>query len=116
MTDKPLTWAEFVKKYKPKDGNKFLDDRGNEWEYLIHGSYVFKSDNIGITEDYAHRLTCPLIPPKQARKMWPCLTKVGNSFFASRELFASEEQAKVHGNFYAWPAVPNADGSYSIEE
>ena len=118
MTDN-LTWAEFADKYKPKDGDKFLDERGNEWEYLLHGVYVFESDNIGITVEYAHRLTCPLIPPKAKKKMWPALCLNSFGYWVTDKVFPDEKQAKYilgTNDFVSWPAVPNADGSFEVPE
>ena len=122
MTEK-LTWAEFAEKYKPKDGDKFLDDRGNEWVlkdssfhcFQCKGASVYWPGCLGKT------LTCPLIPPKQKIKQWEALVQRDKGHFWRRSelLFTSEAQAK---SFFPtchrviWPAVPNADGSYEVPE
>jgi len=115
MTDN-LTWAEFADKYKPKDGGKFLDDRGQEWFFK---EKCFSTPKCWIAIGGAGQiLTCPLIPPKQKRKMWPALTKGGICFEITEQIFESEQQAKDYcdHDFISWPAVPNADGSFDVPE
>lgn len=118
MTEK-LTWAEFVEKYKPKDGDKFFDDRGNEWVYL-KGWFNHQKASLEASVS-GSILTCPLIPPKQKIKQWEALVQRDKGHFWRRSelLFTSEAQAK---SFFPtchrviWPAVPNADGSYEVPE
>lgn len=118
MTEK-LTWSEFAEKYQPKDGDKFTDDRGQEWKYQNRGFYTDMCF-IGI-DTSAKVLTCPLIPPKQKRKMWPAISYLAidtDSPMVSDRLFKSFEQAKEHfakDAVVIWPAVPNEDGSYDVD-
>ena len=119
MTDK-LTWAEFADKYKPKDGDKFLDDRGNEWSFegsaftcRSRGAWMSLSE--GSAGDL---LTCPLIPPKAKKKLWPAISFIEGHYRVSSSIYESEEDAKAHWPtiFVLWPAIPNADGSYTVPE
>lgn len=70
MTDK-LTWAQFVEKYKPKDGDKFLDDRGQEWVYFkTSNAFVYGPAAVICVGNFIGQfITCPLIPPKKNRKL-----------------------------------------------
>lgn len=121
MTENKLTWTEFAEKYKPKQGDKFLDDRGNEWIFGV--SSFGNKDGAIVSIGWGNSgfvLTCPLIPPKQKRKMWPAFsysmsrTTVGLSWL----LYENEADARqdLKRDFHSWPAIPNSDGSYSIED
>lgn len=126
MTDK-LTWAEFVEKYQPEQGDKFLDDRGNKWHYRKYGRDFGRDfccetvENVVNLETIGKILTCPLIPPKKNRKVWPAMVRFhfGDCWHISRQLFESETQAKEWFNRDAtvlWPAIPGPDGSYEVPE
>ncbi len=86
MTDK-LTWAEFADKYKPKDGDKFLDDRGAEWVYEhykgIHSAFVIH-DRYSVSDLcwFWNHFACSLIPPK-AKKMLPAIPGPDGSYEVS---------------------------------
>lgn len=111
-----LTWAEFAEKYQPKDGDKFTDDRGNEWVYKEN---YFRTTLAWIEVLGAGKvLTCPLIPPKQVRNMWAAIIKDGSNFEVTKEIYDSLQLAKSKwpNLFVSWPAVPNADGSYTVPE
>lgn len=122
MTEK-LTWAEFAEKYKPKDHEKFLDDRGNEWTYLMSRESFVSNDALLCVRNgkSGYILTCPLIPPKKNRKVWPAMVRFhfGDCWHISRQLFESETQVKEWFNRDAtvlWPAIPGPDGSYEVPE
>jgi hypothetical protein len=115
-----LTWAEFAQKYKPKDGDRFLDDRGAEWVFDGLVTFFYKKDpsmNINILYS-GSILTCPLIPRKSKRKMFPALIKIGTNYELTKEIYETEQsaQSKWPTLFVSWPAVLNADGSYYVEE
>ena len=124
MTDK-LTWAEFVEKYQPKDGDKFLDDRGAEWVYDhnkgIHSAFVIH-DRYSVSNLcwFWNYFACPLISPKKKRKMWPSIVRYSSSgiFAISGVLHSSEQCAKDFegDDFHSWPAIPGPDGSYEVPE
>jgi hypothetical protein len=121
MSNEKLTWKEFVDKYKPKSGDKFLDDRGNEWEFK--NSYF--ETKCGVTVLYTDgfvgfMLTCPLIPLKQKRKLWPALVCGSDKrWLVTNDLYDSYEAVQTHlphVEKIIWPAIPNADGSYEVDE
>ena len=120
MTDN-LTWAEFTDKYKPKDGDKFTDDRGNIWLWNRPlNKFEFSNDLwINPITTAGNKLTCPLIPPKQKRKLWPALCCNSFGYWVTDKVFPDEKQARYllgTNDFVLWPAVPNADGSYEVPE
>lgn len=120
MTEK-LTWKEFAEKYKPKDGDTFLDHMGNEWVFkkqcFTLGSFILVSFS-----NAAEVLICPLIPPKAPpkakRKLWPAIVKYYETHELTQQLFESEEDARseTFDRFILWPAVQSADGSYEVDE
>lgn len=121
MTEK-LTWAEFVEKYQPDHGDKFLDDRGNEWIHAkLVKTFYSREAMIGYASgNSGYILTCPLIAPKAKRKMWPSIVRYSSSgiFAISGVLHSSEQSAKDFegDDFYSWPAIPGPDGSYEVSE
>jgi hypothetical protein len=121
MSDK-LTWAEFADKYKPKDGDKFLDDRGQEWSFKTN--YFFTKCGAIVSLEFGssgYKMTCPLIPPQQKLKLWPAIYNYHNAFGKKAltvVLYETEGDARndLRDIFVSWPAVPNADGSYEVPE
>jgi hypothetical protein len=80
----------------------FLDKGNAETEAQITGGTVVK-------------LTGEL--PKKPKLLAPALINVCGSLGVSSTLYSSEEEAReeLHDMVVAWPAVPNADGFYSVE-
>lgn len=128
MTELKLTWCEFVEKYQPKEGDKFFDDRGNEWFFrkLSQWQFFCTAEQTIFIKDGALGtvLTCPLIPPKANRKMFKALLicKRTERITESNYLCASLEEAEFFWDgdpdftFHSWPAIPNEDGSYTVAE
>ena len=55
------TWAEFAKRVKPINGQKFIDDLGQSWVHR-NGDFVHEKNGIYLGEDgFGKILSCSLV-------------------------------------------------------
>lgn len=121
MSKLPETWFDFYTRMQPKNGDRFVDDRGQIWSWqdddngfcLENGTTV-----VDISPGWGGTvLTCTLRPYAEP-KGWPALYCTNYSWNIGKRLFETKMQAERHypGLDIIWPAKQNADGSYDIKE
>jgi hypothetical protein len=112
------TWAEFHDTEKPKDGDKFVDDRGDIWNWCDDEDGFVLASNGHVMDNcnnFWDRFICTLTRYVEPEKLWPAICRGEKLYWISDLLFGSEEEAKkCCQHFIKWPAIPNADGSYKI--
>ena len=121
---------ESGKFYKTRDGHKAVvwmpdNGMGNMLGAIkgtdgIWGAYVWcddeKAGEYGLVSEWTE--------PKPPKLLAPALLRRLGSIriFVTEELYASKEDAIEHAmewaevKFISWPAIPNKDGFYSVEE
>jgi hypothetical protein len=120
---------EIGKFYKTRDGRKaqiFMLDNGAGF---MMGTVLQANDRwfsnhwrcdgtIYIDSDSPDDLISEWEEPKKPKLMAPALAFYDNHFVVSNGLYSSEMQARneLRELFRAWPAVPNKDGFYEVEE
>lgn len=115
------TFAEFVERVKPKESEVFTDGRGVKWVYY-QGEFI--SPNVTISLGLGKDLTHNFLEPKRPKLLAPGRIKDQDGFwYLTGVLYSSLEQFQEHHSNYSdsgmeheWPALPNAQGFYEVED